>query len=165
MSNNQQRQAEGERQEDRDGTDTEVVCSPCRHDGRLPRQYTLEGQGAKKDISPPLEWYGVPGGTRSLALVVQDIDADERVPWMHLVVANKSPEEKGLPEGFLGAGGNANTGGEGGLQEGVNDRSRWRGPVRTPKATASIQLWRSATCSASATRQVRPQDPVVVALF
>ncbi|KAE8808458.1 cold-regulated protein [Hordeum vulgare] len=109
-----------------------LVCLPVSaHDGRLPRQYTLEGQGAKKDISPPLEWYGVPGGTRSLALVVQDIDADERVPWMHLVVANKSPEEKGLPEGFLGAGGNANTGGEGGLQEGVNDWKQpdWRGPV------------------------------------
>ncbi|KAE8770026.1 cold-regulated protein [Hordeum vulgare] len=77
-----------------------LVCLPVSaHDGRLPRQYTLEGQGAKKDISPSLEWYRVPGGTRSLALVVQDIDADERVPWMHWVVANKSPEEKGLPEG------------------------------------------------------------------
>ncbi|XP_044958010.1 uncharacterized protein LOC123409089 [Hordeum vulgare subsp. vulgare] len=109
-----------------------LVCLPVSaHDGRLPRQSTLEGQGAKKDILPPLEWYGVPSGTRSLALVVQDIDADERVPWMHLVVANKSPEEKGLPEGFSGAGGNANTGDEGGLQEGVNDWKQpgWRGPV------------------------------------
>ncbi|KAE8812576.1 cold-regulated protein [Hordeum vulgare] len=109
-----------------------LVCPPVSaHDGRLPRQYTLEGQGAKKDISPPLEWYGVPGGARSLALVVQDIDADERVPWTHWVVANISPEEKGLPEGFSGAGGNANAGGEGGLQEGVNDWKQpgWRGPV------------------------------------
>uniref|UniRef100_A0A8I7B1X9 Uncharacterized protein n=1 Tax=Hordeum vulgare subsp. vulgare TaxID=112509 RepID=A0A8I7B1X9_HORVV len=73
-----------------------LVCLPVSaHDGRLPRQYTLEGQGAKKDTSPPLEWYG------------------------------------GLPEGFSGAGGNANTGGEGGLQEGVNDWKQpgWRGPV------------------------------------
>ena len=70
-------------------------------------------------------------GTRLVALVVQDIDADERVPWMHWVVANKSPEEKGLPEGFSGAGGNANTSDEGGLQEGVNDWKQpgWRGPV------------------------------------
>ncbi|XP_044965271.1 UPF0098 protein CPn_0877/CP_0992/CPj0877/CpB0906-like [Hordeum vulgare subsp. vulgare] len=109
-----------------------LVCLPVStHDGRLPRQYTLEGQGTKKDISPPLEWYGVPGGMRSLALVVQDIDADKRVPWMHWVVANKSHEEKGLPEGFSGAGGNANAGGEGVLQEGVNDWKQpgWRGPA------------------------------------
>uniref|UniRef100_A0A452ZBY0 Phosphatidylethanolamine-binding protein n=1 Tax=Aegilops tauschii subsp. strangulata TaxID=200361 RepID=A0A452ZBY0_AEGTS len=76
-----------------------LVCPPVSaHEGRLPRQYTLEGQGAKKDISPPLEWYGVPDGTRSLAVVVQDVDADERVPWTHWVVVNISPEEKGLPE-------------------------------------------------------------------
>ncbi|XP_037472488.1 UPF0098 protein CPn_0877/CP_0992/CPj0877/CpB0906-like [Triticum dicoccoides] len=110
-----------------------LVCPPVSaHEGRLPRQYTLEGQGAKKDISPPLEWYGVPDGTRSLAVVVQDIDADERVPWTHWVVANISPEEKGLPEGFSGAGGNANAGGgAGGVQEGVNDWKQpgWRGPV------------------------------------
>uniref|UniRef100_A0A452ZBN3 Uncharacterized protein n=1 Tax=Aegilops tauschii subsp. strangulata TaxID=200361 RepID=A0A452ZBN3_AEGTS len=63
-----------------------LVCPPVSaHEGRLPRQYTLEGQGAKKDISPPLEWYGVPDGTRSLAVVVQDVDADERVPWTHRV--------------------------------------------------------------------------------
>ncbi|KAE8791894.1 cold-regulated protein [Hordeum vulgare] len=88
-----------------------LVCLPVSaHDGRLPRQYTLEGQGAKKDTSPPLEWYGVSAAR---------------------VVANKSLEEKGLPEGFSGAGGNANTGGEGGLQEGVNDWKQpgWRGPV------------------------------------
>ncbi|KAI4995245.1 hypothetical protein ZWY2020_035148 [Hordeum vulgare] len=37
-----------------------LVCLPVSaHDGRQPRQYTLEGQGAKKDISPP-RWYGCP---------------------------------------------------------------------------------------------------------
>ncbi|KAI4969262.1 hypothetical protein ZWY2020_000176 [Hordeum vulgare] len=142
-----------------------LVCLPCPRRRRQPRQYTLEGQGAKKDISPLLEWYGVPGGTRSLALVVQDIDADERVPWMHWVVANKSPEEKGLPEGFSGAGGNANTGGEGGSVRG--QRSKQPGaPLPRPIPTASSSgSTRSAACSASATREVRPQDPVVVALF
>ncbi|CAM0955045.1 unnamed protein product [Alopecurus aequalis] len=111
-----------------------LVCPPVTaHEGRLPRQYTLEGQGAKKDISPPLEWYGVPDGTRSLALVVQDIDAPEPeapvVPWTHWVVANISPDIKGLPEGFSGAGGNAST--DSGVQEGINDWKQpgWRGPV------------------------------------
>ncbi|KQK05813.1 uncharacterized protein LOC100828084 [Brachypodium distachyon] len=99
------------------------------HEGRLPRQYTLEGQGAKKDMSPPLEWYGVPDGTRSLALVVQDIDADPVLPWTHWVVANITPDTKGLPEGFSGAGGNAR--GDDAVQEGINDWKQlgWRGPV------------------------------------
>ncbi|GJM88853.1 hypothetical protein PR202_ga05426 [Eleusine coracana subsp. coracana] len=103
-------------------------------DGRLPRQYSAEGQGAKKDISPPLEWYGVPEGTKSLALVVQDVDAPDPdrpvVPWTHWVVANIPPDTKGLPEGFSGGG--AGAGREfGGLQEGVNDWKQpgWRGPV------------------------------------
>ncbi|KAI4993301.1 hypothetical protein ZWY2020_007614 [Hordeum vulgare] len=127
----------------------------CRHD-------TPGGQG-KKDISPP-EWCGCPAACDRLQ-VVQDIDTDERVPWMHRVVANKSPEEKGLPEGFSGAGGNANTSGESGLQEGVNDwKQPWLGQSGLPPDIQS-RLSGSATCSASATRQVRPQDPVVVALF
>jgi phosphatidylethanolamine-binding protein (PEBP) family uncharacterized protein len=33
--------------------------------GRIPRKYTVDGQGAQKDMSPPLEWYGVPEGTKS----------------------------------------------------------------------------------------------------
>ncbi|WVZ98915.1 hypothetical protein U9M48_044285 [Paspalum notatum var. saurae] len=112
-----------------------LVSPPiAAHDGRLPRQYTMEGQGAKKDMSPPLEWYGVPEGTRSLALVAQDIDAPDPegpiVPWTHWVVANIPPTTKGLPEGFSGKEGAA--GREyGGVQEGVNDWKQpgWRGPV------------------------------------
>ncbi|KAL6841286.1 hypothetical protein ACP4OV_028804 [Aristida adscensionis] len=111
-----------------------LVSHPiAAHEGRLPRQYTAEGQGAKKDISPPVEWYGVPEGTRSLALVVQDVDAPDPagpvVPWTHWVVANIPPDTKGLPEGFSGAGGAAGAGR--GLQEGVNDWKQpgWRGPV------------------------------------
>lgn len=34
-----------------------LVSPHIDHEGRLPRQYTGEGQGAKKNISPPLEWY------------------------------------------------------------------------------------------------------------
>ncbi|KAI4977009.1 hypothetical protein ZWY2020_050616 [Hordeum vulgare] len=56
-------------------------------------------------------------GVKTTEAAMEDIDADERVPWMHWVVANKSLEEKGLPEGFSGAGGNANTDG-GGLVRG-----------------------------------------------
>jgi Raf kinase inhibitor-like YbhB/YbcL family protein len=39
--------------------------------GPIPARYT----GDSDDVSPPLEWYGVPEGTRSLAVVVHDPDA------------------------------------------------------------------------------------------
>lgn len=105
------------------------------HEGRMPRKYTGDGQGAKKDISPPLEWYNVPDGTKSLALIVQDLDAPEDpsgpiVPWTHWVIVNIPPSLKGLPEGFSGK--EEDMGGEfSGIKEGHNDYKvpGWRGPM------------------------------------
>ena len=37
----------------------------------IPPRFTCQGQ----DVSPPLEWSGVPGGTRRLDLVMRDPDA------------------------------------------------------------------------------------------
>lgn len=43
--------------------------SPAFEHGRsIPRKHTCEGE----DVSPPLAWSGVPQGTASLALVVDD---------------------------------------------------------------------------------------------
>ena len=39
--------------------------------GAIPSEYTCSGA----DISPPLAWSGVPAGTRSLVLVIEDPDA------------------------------------------------------------------------------------------
>lgn len=39
----------------------------------IPDQYTCEGS----DQSPPLAWSGVPAGTKSLALIVDDPDAPD----------------------------------------------------------------------------------------
>lgn len=45
--------------------------------GQIPRRYTADGD----DIAPPLEVDGIPAGTKSLALVVDDPDApDPRRP-------------------------------------------------------------------------------------
>ncbi|XP_024982044.1 uncharacterized protein LOC112518544 [Cynara cardunculus var. scolymus] len=110
-----------------------VASSGIDHEGRLPRKYTAEGQGAQKDISPPIEWYNVPDGTKTLALVVEDIDApdpnDPIVPWTLWVVINIPPTLKGLPEGFSGR-----EEGKGddyaNIKEGNNDFKvpGWRGP-------------------------------------
>lgn len=72
-----------------------LVSPAIHHEGRLPRKYTDDGQGALKNISPPLEWYNVPEGTKSLALVVQDVDDDHVVPWVIWIVINIPPTLKG----------------------------------------------------------------------
>lgn len=72
--------------------------SAFRHQGEIPRQYTCDGS----DLSPPLEWGGLPAGTKSLALVVDDPDApDPKAPkmtWVHWVLYNIPPEAAGLAE-------------------------------------------------------------------
>jgi Raf kinase inhibitor-like YbhB/YbcL family protein len=67
--------------------------------GEIPRQYTCDG----REIAPPLAWTGVPEGTRSLALIVDDPDApDPKAPkttWVHWVLYNIPPSTTSLPEG------------------------------------------------------------------
>ncbi|NOY46426.1 MAG: YbhB/YbcL family Raf kinase inhibitor-like protein [Deltaproteobacteria bacterium] len=76
------------------------IRSPAFADGaEIPVRYTCDGD----DVSPPLEWTGVPAGTQSLVLIVDDPDApDPRAPrmtWVHWVLYNLPPETRGLPEG------------------------------------------------------------------
>jgi Raf kinase inhibitor-like YbhB/YbcL family protein len=52
-----------------------TLTSAAFEDGKeIPRRHTCEGD----DLSPPLSWSGVPDGTRSLALIVDDPDAPAR---------------------------------------------------------------------------------------
>lgn len=77
-----------------------ILDSPAFTAGStIPVEYTCEG----KDMSPPLEWRGVPEGTRSLVLIVDDPDAPDpqapRMTWVHWVVYNIPPETPGFPSG------------------------------------------------------------------
>ena len=91
--------------------------------GAIPVRYTGEGE----DLSPPLDWAGVPAKAKSLALIVDDPDApDPGAPkrvWVHWVLYNIPPSTTGLAEGgkHLPAG----TG------EGLNDwrRTGYGGPM------------------------------------
>jgi Raf kinase inhibitor-like YbhB/YbcL family protein len=93
-----------------------TITSPkFEHGQPIPRRYTCEGD----NISPPLVWSGVPAGTKSLALIVEDPDApDPAAPkrvWIHWVVYDLPAGSSGLPEG---------AGGENlpeGSREGLND--------------------------------------------
>jgi len=64
----------------------------------IPSIYTCEGD----DVSPPLAWHGLPEGTKSLALIVDDPDApDPKAPkrvWVHWLLYNIPTEAKGLAE-------------------------------------------------------------------
>jgi Raf kinase inhibitor-like YbhB/YbcL family protein len=76
-----------------------AMASPAfEQGGQIPSKYTCEGD----DISPPLAWNGVPKGTKSLVLIIDDPDApDPNAPqlvWVHWVLYNIPPATKGLPE-------------------------------------------------------------------
>jgi Raf kinase inhibitor-like YbhB/YbcL family protein len=66
--------------------------------GSIPAKYTCDG----KDCSPPLAWDGVPDGTQSLALIVDDPDApDPAAPkrvWVHWVLYNLPATTRQLAE-------------------------------------------------------------------
>jgi Raf kinase inhibitor-like YbhB/YbcL family protein len=83
----------------KEATVTLRITSSAFADGaEIPAEYTCEG----KDISPPLAWSGVPAGTTSLVLIVDDPDAPDpkapRMTWVHWVLYNLPPSSTGLPE-------------------------------------------------------------------
>jgi Raf kinase inhibitor-like YbhB/YbcL family protein len=92
----------------------------------IPMKYTCEGQ----NISPPLEWEAVPGGTESLALIVDDPDAPNGT-WVHWVLFNLPADTKELPENIPPA-----ETFENGMKQGRNDfRQVGYGGPCPPKGT------------------------------
>jgi Raf kinase inhibitor-like YbhB/YbcL family protein len=91
--------------------------------GEIPRRHTCQGE----DVSPALEWTGIPAGAKTLALVVDDPDAPDpaapKMTWVHWVVFDIPATASGLPEG-AGAGLPAPA------RAGNNDwgRTAWGGP-------------------------------------
>jgi Raf kinase inhibitor-like YbhB/YbcL family protein len=77
-----------------------IVTSPAFPEGGvIPVEYSCDGN----DVSPPLAWTGVPDGTASLALVVDDPDTP-RGTYTHWVVFDLDPATTGLQQGALPAG-------------------------------------------------------------
>ena len=70
-----------------------ISSSAFQDRGPIPTEYTCDGE----DISPPLAWTGVPAGTASLVLIVDDPDAPVGV-WDHWIVFDIPPDLTGLPE-------------------------------------------------------------------
>jgi len=80
-----------------------MTSSAFSHNGKIPGRYTCDGD----DISPDLQWSGLPKGTRSLVLIVDDPDAPDpaapKMVWVHWVLYNIPPGATGLPEGVKGS--------------------------------------------------------------
>ncbi len=101
-----------------------LTSTAFTHNGPIPKPYTCQG----KDVSPALAWSGLPAGTKSLALIVDDPDAPDpgapKMTWVHWVLYNIPASAAGLPEavapGALPAG----------TREGKNDwkRTGYGGP-------------------------------------
>jgi Raf kinase inhibitor-like YbhB/YbcL family protein len=56
-------------------SDFKLYSPEFTHTEAIPKKYTSEGQ----NINPPLKWEGVPPGTKSLALIVDDPDNKQGV--------------------------------------------------------------------------------------
>ena len=78
------------------------ITSPAFADGAaIPRKYTCQGE----DLSPPLNFSGVPQGARSLVLIVDDPDApDPKAPkmtYVHWVLFDLPPDTTEIVEGMV----------------------------------------------------------------
>jgi Raf kinase inhibitor-like YbhB/YbcL family protein len=109
-------------------TTTLALSSPAfAPNGEIPSRYTCEGA----EVSPPLAWSGVPDGTRSLALVLDDPDAPSGA-FCHWAVFDIPADRAGLEEGY-GAGRPG-----AGFREGSNGFGKpgYGGPCPPPGADA-----------------------------
>ncbi len=85
----------GEQQEPTGPAPTIDVASTAFEDGApIPRRFSCKGE----NISPPVQWSGVPDDARSLALVVDDPDAPSGA-YIHWIVFNIDPEQSTIGAG------------------------------------------------------------------
>ena len=73
--------------------DIKITSSVFENEGLIPPKYTCDGA----DISPPLQWEGVPEATKSIALISDDPDAPVGT-WVHWVLFNLPADTKELAE-------------------------------------------------------------------
>lgn len=100
-------------------TNLSITSSAFEQNGRIPAKYTCDGD---RTVNTPLQFSGVPEGTKSLALIMDDPDVPKVLHadgvFDHWVVFNMPPATKEIPEngpvpgiqGSNGAGASAYTG-------------------------------------------------------
>ena len=78
---------------------TLLVTSPSFQEGEMiPAKHTCDGQ----NVSPHISWAGAPEGTRSLLLIMEDLDIPAPrlalFTWVHWIVYNIPPDITNLGE-------------------------------------------------------------------
>jgi len=74
--------------------------------GTMPKRLEYRGGGCSgENVSPRLDWSGVPAGTRSFVLTVHDPDAPVPGGWWHWVRFDIPGERRGIPAGSPGGSG------------------------------------------------------------
>ena len=97
----------------------------------LPEKYTADGAG----VSPSLAWSGLPNGTLSVALIVEDADSPSPQPLVHAIVVDLGSDETALAEAALSDSDRIdNGGGSSGLHLGLNSllQAAWLPPDPPP---------------------------------
>lgn len=77
----------------------ELKSSNFKNNKDIPKRHTCDGG----DISPSLAWTGIPAGTKSLVLIIDDPDAPDpanpRMTWVHWVLYNIPATTESISEG------------------------------------------------------------------
>ena len=73
--------------------DIKLTSTAFKEGDSIPRQYTCDGV----NISPPLEWAGLPKTAKTIAIIVDDPDAPSG-NWVHWVLYNLPADNIGLVE-------------------------------------------------------------------
>lgn len=76
-----------------DKLEIKLTSAAFKEGGPIPRPYTCDGV----NVSPPLEWSGVPKTAKTLAIVCDDTDAPGGT-WVHWVLYNLPADNIGLVE-------------------------------------------------------------------
>ena len=76
-----------------DKAEMKLTSTAFKEGQPIPRTYTCDGV----NISPPLEWSGVPKTTKTVAIIADDPDAPAGT-WVHWVVYNLPADNIGLVE-------------------------------------------------------------------
>jgi len=87
--------------EEEDEITMQIISSAFEHNQSIPSKYTCDGE----NVNPPLAISGVPEGTQSLALIMDDPDAPAGT-WIHWTVWNIVPQtveiaENNFPHGVV----------------------------------------------------------------
>lgn len=76
-----------------------LTSTAFEHGAPIPRRYA--GAGVGDDISPQLQWSGVPGDAVELVLIIEDPDVPLPRPVVHCLATGIDPHLCELPEGAL----------------------------------------------------------------